>query len=144
MGSPPKTKFSTVDEYIAALPEKVRDKVETLRKTIKLTAPNAVEAISYNMPAFRLHRILVYYAAHKEHIGFYPADAKVIRLFQTDLAGFETSKGTIRFPMEKAIPVKLVEKIVLYRVRENLVKAGINGNEQKKPSSSSDKKHYRQ
>jgi uncharacterized protein YdhG (YjbR/CyaY superfamily) len=122
---PEKTRFTTVDEYIAAYPEKVQERLEELRKTIRDAAPEAVEVISYNMPAFRYHGILLYYAAHSRHIGFYPGNAKVIGLFAPDLAGFETSKGTIKFPDEKSIPLALVEKIVRYRVRENLEKVSL-------------------
>ncbi len=122
-----KSRFKTADEYILSLPEEVQVLMEELRKTIKQAAPEAQEVISYNMPAFRFHGILVYYAAHREHIGFYPADATFSEVFKKDIAGFFTSKGTIRFPFGQPIPHDLVKKIVLYRVKRNLEKAALRG-----------------
>jgi len=117
-------KFKTVDEYLSALPERSRKKMAALRVAIKSAAPDAVEVVSYNMPAFKYHGILVYYAAHKEHIGFYPGHAKLIEAFSKELVDFETSKGTIKFPLDKALPTGLIKKIVKTRVEENLMKAG--------------------
>jgi len=122
MTTTPGAKFKTVDEYLSTLPTDFRGKIEKLRSVIKQAAPEATEVISYNMPAFRFHGILVYYAAHKEHIGFYPANTHVIEQFRDDLKGYETSKGTIKFPMNKPIPVSLVKKIVEFRVKQNLMK----------------------
>jgi uncharacterized protein YdhG (YjbR/CyaY superfamily) len=122
MADIPKIKFHSVDAYIAAFPENVKKSLEKVRMTIRQAVPEAEEQISYNMPAFRFHGVLSYYAAHKEHIGFYPADARVIEVFRNDLKGFETSKGTIRIPFEKPIPVDLIKKIVKYRAQENLEK----------------------
>jgi len=115
-------KFQTVEEYLSTLPKEVRSKMEKLRRAIKRTAPEATEVISYNMPAFRFHGILVYYAAHKEHIGFYPANTHVIEQFKDDLKTYETSKGTIKFPLAKPIPLDLVKRIVAFRVKQNLMK----------------------
>lgn len=114
-----KTKFKTVDEYMSALPGKTKAKLQALRKTIKKAAPGAEELISYNMPAFKLQGVLVYYAAYKGHIGFYPISS-AIRAFKKDLSAYERSKGTVRFPIDKPIPLNLVSKIVKYRVKENL------------------------
>jgi uncharacterized protein YdhG (YjbR/CyaY superfamily) len=86
-----KTKFHTVDEYISAAPEKARDHLKTLRGVIKEAVPEALELISYNMPAFRFHGILVYYAAHQRHIGFYPANIKFLSVFRKELEKYETS-----------------------------------------------------
>ena len=119
----PQSKFQTVEEYLSILPKQSREILEKMRKVIKQAAPEATELISYNMPAFRLHGILVYYAAHKEHIGFYPANTHVIEQFKDDLAGYETSKGTIKFPLKKQIPLDLVKRIVEFRVKQNLGKA---------------------
>jgi uncharacterized protein YdhG (YjbR/CyaY superfamily) len=118
----PERKFKTVEEYFSVLPDQMRIRMEELRQTIRQTAPDAEEVISYNMPAFRFHGILVYYAAHKEHIGFYPANTHVIEQFKDDLAGYETSKGTIKFPLAKPIPLNLVKRIVEFRVKQNLDK----------------------
>ncbi len=114
------TKFKTVDEYLSSLPKKVNDILSDLRKTIKQAAPEAEEVISYNMPAFKFHGMLVYYAAHKEHIGFYPGNKIVSEVFKDDLVNYKTSKGTIQFPFEKSVPMRLVKNIVKYRVKENL------------------------
>jgi len=110
--------FQTVDEYLSALPKKVRDILAGLRKTIRQAAPQAEEVISYNMPAFKWKGMLVWYAAHKDHIGFYPR-ASAILAFKDELAGYKTSKGAIQFPIEKVIPTNLIKKIVAFRLKEN-------------------------
>jgi uncharacterized protein YdhG (YjbR/CyaY superfamily) len=117
-----KTKFKTVDEYFSTFPENVRAILEGLRKTIRQAAPQAEELISYNMPAFKLNGMLVYYAAYKEHIGFYPT-ASPIKVFKEELKNYKTSKGAIQFPIKKHIPVSLVKNIVKFRIKENLEKA---------------------
>ena len=112
------TKFKSVEEYLAALPENKRVIVEKLRTAIKQAAPKAEELISYNMPAYKLNGMLVYYAAHKEHIGFYPG-AAINKEFLEELEDYETSKGTIKFPLTKPLPIGLIKKIVKFRVNEN-------------------------
>jgi uncharacterized protein YdhG (YjbR/CyaY superfamily) len=111
--------YSTMDEYIAAFPKDVQDILEKLRLTIKKAAPDAEEAISYQMPAFKLHGNLVYFAAFKNHIGFFPTSSG-IKAFREELASFETAKGTVRFPINRPLPLSLIRKIVKYRVKENL------------------------
>jgi len=110
--------FQTVDEYFSASPKPARDVLEIMRKTIRQAAPQAEEVISYNIPAFKWNGMLVWYAAFKAHIGFYPR-ASAIVAFKKDLAGYKTSKGAIQFPIEKGIPTGLVKKIVKFRLREN-------------------------
>lgn len=117
------TAYSTVDDYIASFPGQVQIKLQELRKVIRQAAPDAEEVISYNMPALRYHGILVYYAAHREHIGFYPADATFSKIFKNDIVGYFTSKGTLRFPFEQPLPHNLVTRITLFRVQGNLLKA---------------------
>jgi len=117
----PKTKYGTVDEYLSTVPKSTRDRLEELRKTIKQAAPQAQEVISYNMPAFKLNGILVWYAAYKEHIGFYPKSL-AIEVFKDELTDYKTSKGAIQFSIEKAIPTTLVENIVKFIVDENMQK----------------------
>jgi len=107
-------KFTTINEYHASFPKKIKDILETLRKTIKKTVPEAEELISYNMPAFKLKKILVYYAANKAHIGFYPTADPII-FFKDDLAEYKTSKGAIQFPLDKPLPLKLITRIVKFR-----------------------------
>lgn len=113
---------TTIDEYIASFPPEVQEKLETIRATIRKAAPKAEEAISYMIPTFRLHGNLVHFAAYKKHIGFYPG-AGGIAAFEEELAGYETSKGTVQFPLEKRLPLTLITKIVKFRVQQNLDKA---------------------
>lgn len=108
------------DAYIAAQPEDQRGLLEQLRQTIRKAAPGAEEVISYQMPAFRYHGMLVYFAAWKNHIGFYPAGA--IKVFDKELSAYGVSKGTIRFPIDKPLPLGLISKIVKFRVKENEAK----------------------
>ena len=117
-----RTKFKTVDEYITAAPAHTKALLKEMRKIIKQTAPQAEEAISYNIPAFKLNGGLVWYAAYEKHIGFYPG-ASPTKFFKDDLVNYKSSKGSIQFPVEKGIPAALVKKIVKFRVKENLEKA---------------------
>ncbi len=114
--------FGSVDEYIAAAPEEIQAKLEELRATIKAAAPEAEEKISYQIPTFYLKGNLVHFAAFKNHIGFYPTPSG-IRPFKHELSIYAGSKGTIRFSIEKPLPLKLISKIVKFRVAENLKKA---------------------
>jgi uncharacterized protein YdhG (YjbR/CyaY superfamily) len=116
------TKFKTVDEYLSALPPNTKLILKEVRKTIKRAAPQAEELISYNIPAFTLHGRLVYYAAFKNHIGFYPVSS-AIKAFQKELSDYKTSKGAIQFRPERPIPLGLITKIVKFRAQENLGKA---------------------
>jgi len=113
-------KFKSIEEYHSVFPENVRAILEKLRVTIKQAAPKAEEVISYNMPAFEQNGMLVYYAAYKKHIGFYPTSSP-IRVYKEELKDFKTSKGAIQLPVEKTIPVTLIKKIVKFRVNENFV-----------------------
>jgi uncharacterized protein YdhG (YjbR/CyaY superfamily) len=110
--------FKTIDEYIATFPKNVQRILEELRQAIRDSAPEAEEAISYQIPTFKLNGNLVHFAAFRNHIGFYPTSSG-IEAFKEELSGYEVSKGTVRFPMNKPIPFDLVMKIVSYRVKEN-------------------------
>jgi uncharacterized protein YdhG (YjbR/CyaY superfamily) len=112
----------SVDEYIAGFPEDIQKILEQIRATIKKAAPQAEEVISYSMPAFKQNGILVYYAAHKNHIGFYPTSSGTAA-FQAELAGYKASKGTVQFPLDKPVPFELIAKITEFRVRENMFRA---------------------
>lgn len=116
------TKPLTVDDYLSTLPENIKAILEELRKTIKAAAPEAVELISYSMPAIKLNGVLVYYAACKNHIGFYPASSG-IHSFKEELSAYKGSKGAVRFPLDEPLPVALITKIVKFRVQEDLKKA---------------------
>ncbi len=108
----------TVDEYLKAFSPSVRKKLNALRKTIREAAPQADEVISYQMPAYKYRGMLVYFAAYKNHIGFYPA-AKGIEAFQKELSAYERSKGTVRFPIDKPLPYGLISQIVKFRMKQN-------------------------
>lgn len=111
-------KFKTIDEYISICPSDIRKILEELRGVIRTSAPNAREVISYNMPAFRQNKVLVYFAASKNHIGFYPTTSPIV-VFEKELKDYKTSKGAIQFPLDKPFPFDLVKKIVEYRVQED-------------------------
>jgi uncharacterized protein YdhG (YjbR/CyaY superfamily) len=111
----------TIDEYLAAVSDDKRAALEKLRKTIKATAPQAVECISYGLAAFRLDgRPLVAFGATANHCAFYPMSGSIVEAHQNELKGYETSKGTIRFPANKPLPATLVQKLVKARIAENL------------------------
>lgn len=116
-----KKQFTTIDEYIATFPADVQALLQQLRQTIHKAAPEAEEAIRYQMPTFRLHGNLVHFAAFRNHIGLYPAPSG-IEAFEQELAPYRAAKGSIRFPKDKPIPLDLVTRIVLYRVKENTEK----------------------
>lgn len=110
-----------IDEYIAGFPQDIRPVLEQIRATILTTVPEIEETISYGMPAFKLHgKYLVYVAAHKKHIGLYPAPVNN-KAFEKNFSSYKTSgKGTIQFPLDKPMPLKLISKILKFRVKENL------------------------
>ncbi len=108
-------KFKNIDEYHAMFPPEVQEQLEKLRKIIKESAPHAEETISYNMPAFKTSKVLVYYAAYKNHIGFYPT-SQPITVFKEELTKYKTSKGAIQFPLNKSFPAALIKKIVKFRL----------------------------
>ena len=112
----------TVDEYIRGFPRNAQRALKEMRRAVKAAVPMAEEKISYRMPTYMLHGRLLYFAAHKNHIGFYPM-AAAISEFAKDVARFETSRGTIRFPLDKPMPLALIKRIVKYRVKENLARA---------------------
>ncbi|MFN0123718.1 MAG: iron chaperone [Blastocatellia bacterium] len=112
----------TVDAYIAGFPDKVQKILEKIRKTIRKAAPDAGETISYQIPAYKLHGVLVYFAAHQKHIGLYPAPRGRAE-FKEELAGYAGGKGTVQFPLDKPIPYDLISRIVKFRAAENRAKA---------------------
>lgn len=111
---------TSVDEYIAALPEDRRAAIEGIRTAIRAAAPDATETIAYQMPAFRTDgQFLVSYAAFKVHYSLFPASDAVVEALGKDLRPYLAGKGTIRFPADKPIPTELVARIVRIRVTEN-------------------------
>jgi uncharacterized protein YdhG (YjbR/CyaY superfamily) len=113
-----KRDFRSVDEYIAAQPEDVQRALKRVRAAIRKAIPEAEEIISYKIPAYKLHgeRVL-FFAGWKQHYSLYPAGAQLSAAFK-ELAGYKISKGTIRFPLEEPVPVKLIEAIAKYRAKE--------------------------
>ena len=111
---------TSVDDYLAALPDEPRAVLEKLRKTIMAAAPEATETISYQMPTFKHHgRFLVSYAAFKDHCSLFPASTKVLEAHGQELEPYFSGKGTLRFTADKPIPAALVTKIVKTRIEEN-------------------------
>jgi len=117
-----KVGFSSIDEYIATFPEEIQKILEELRATISASAPDAEEKISYQMPTFAQKGNLVHFAAWKNHIGFYPTSSGT-QAFKHELSIYGGAKGSVKFPIEKPLPLELISKIVQFRVAENLKKA---------------------
>ena len=120
--NPPEAKPLTIDAYIAAYPADVQARLEAMRATIHAAAPDAEECISYGMPAFRQNLILVYFAAAKDGVGFYPTSSG-IAAFQQELSGYKSSKGAVRFPHSQPLPLDLITRMVQFRVNETMSKA---------------------
>jgi len=114
-----KTDFKSVDEYIGSQPETVQGVLERVRATIRKALPGAEEVISYQIPAYKLHgRAVLYFAGWKQHYSLYPATGRVLGALQDELAPYEISKGTIRFPLDQRVPVKLIGRIAKLRAKE--------------------------
>jgi len=127
---PPKP--TTIDDYLAVLSADKRAALEKLRKTIRAIVPKAEEYISYGLPAFRLDgKPLVAFGATANHCAFYPMSSATVAAHQEELAAYDTSKGTIRFPVDKPLPVALVRKLVKARIAENAARQGAADGRQK-------------
>ncbi len=113
--------FRTTDEYIKTFPKDVREILEKIRQTIREAAPDAVEAISYQMPTFKSRGNLVHFAAFKSHIGFYPTPAGTAA-FEKQLSRYKGGKGSVRFPLDEPMPYELIRKIVVFRMQEHRAK----------------------
>jgi uncharacterized protein YdhG (YjbR/CyaY superfamily) len=109
---------ANIDAYIATFPEVIQHRLQQLRETISKAAPEAQEIISYGMPAYRMGGILVYFAAHKNHIGFYPYSSAIVA-FQKELSAYKGAKGSVQFPHDQPIPYDLIRKIIAFRAEEN-------------------------
>jgi uncharacterized protein YdhG (YjbR/CyaY superfamily) len=117
-----KTTPKDIDSYIAGFPQDVQVILQELRAVIKQAAPQAEEAISYQIPTFRLKGNLVHFAAFKNHIGFYPTSSGIEK-FKNELSAYKLARGTVRFPLDRPLPLGLISKIVKFRVKENLERA---------------------
>ena len=112
-----KKTYSSIDEYIADFPEPVAARLRQIRDCIRQLAPNATETISYNMPAFKQKKVLVYFAAYKNHIGFYALPGGNAA-FRQELLRYKTGKGSIQFPLDEDLPLDLIRKILIFRLEE--------------------------
>jgi len=108
---------TNIDDYIKRFPADVRKRLQQMRTTIKKTAPRATETISYGIPAFRLQSMLVWFAAFKNHIGFYPG-AEGIAAFKKELSAYKSAKGSVQFPLDQPLPLPLIKRIVKFRVQQ--------------------------
>ena len=115
---------ASVEEYIAAADPQTKKALKDIRKTIKAAAPKAEEVISYQIPGYKYHGMLVFFAAWKSHISLYPAPWKAETL-KKEMSAYEGSKGTIKFPLDKPMPLLLIKKMVKYRMKENEERAAI-------------------
>jgi len=113
-------KINSIDDYINQFSDDIKILLEAIRAAIKKATPKATEVISYGMPAFKLNKVLVYFAVGKNHIGFYPTPNPII-IFSKELETYKTSKGAIQFPLDKKIPIALISKITKFRVKEDLI-----------------------
>ena len=116
--------YSTVDEYIALAEPKVKKALKDIRKAIKTTVPNAEEVISYQIPGYKYHGMLVFFAAWKDHISLYPAPWSAEAL-KKEMSAYKGSKGTIKFPIDEPMPLTLIKRMVKYRVKENEARAAL-------------------
>ena len=120
----PKIEWKSVDEYLAAQPEATHRILGRVRSAIRKAMPEAEEVISYKIPAYKLHgRVVIYFAGWKEHYSIYPASGALVAEFREELAPYEISKGTIRFPLSRPVPVKLIERIAKFRAQETAKRA---------------------
>ena len=114
-----KTEFKSVDEYIASQPEAVQGILDLVRNTIRNAAPQADEVISYKIPAYKVDgEVVLYFAGWKQHYSLYPAGEHLVAAFKDELASRKVNKGTIRFPFSEPVPVKLIERIAKFRLKE--------------------------
>lgn len=125
-------RFATVEKYISSFPKDVQSRLQSIRKTIMEHAPDAEESIAYAMPAYKTHgKPLVYFAAFAKHIGFY-AIPSGHAAFVEELSGYKQGKGSVQFPLNEALPLELIGRIVAFRYRENAQYAGIRSSVKKK------------
>jgi uncharacterized protein YdhG (YjbR/CyaY superfamily) len=114
-----KTDFKSVDEYIASQPDAAQGVLTRVRSAIRKAVPGAEESIAYQIPAYKLNgEPVLYFAGWKQHYSLYPATGSLVEAFKKDLASYEISKGTIRFPLSERVPVKLIERIAKFRIKE--------------------------
>jgi uncharacterized protein YdhG (YjbR/CyaY superfamily) len=113
--------ITNMDDYIEGFPDNVRQILNRIRNTIREAAPDAGETINYGIPTFTLNGNLVHFAAYTRHIGFYPTPSGIER-FKEELSGFDCAKGSVKLPIDKPIPYKLIARIVEFRMKESYSK----------------------
>lgn len=114
-----KIAYATIDEYISPFAPEVRELLQAIRRLIRETAPEATEKIAYDMPGFALHGPLVYFAAYKKHLSFFPASTGLSEELAAEVAPYRSGRGTLQFPYGKPIPYELLRRIVAYRAAQN-------------------------
>ena len=119
-----------INTYILSCPTQAQEKLNKLRDFIIQEVPQAEEVISYKMPAYKLHGMLVYFAGYEKHIGFYPTGSG-IKHFEQEIQSYKYSKGTIQFPLDQELPYDLIRRILHFRVQENELKFQLKKNEKK-------------
>jgi uncharacterized protein YdhG (YjbR/CyaY superfamily) len=131
-----RSSFESIDQYISTFPPEVQRLLTRVRKTIRKAAPEATEAIAYQIPTFRIGGNLVHFAAFKNHIGFYPTSSG-ISAFEDELAGYEYSRGSVQFPLSAKVPLDLIRRVTEFRVaevaRKAKTKAGLAAKARTKP-----------
>ena len=125
---------ASVDDYISNADPHTKKALKDIRKTIKAAAPKAEEVISYQIPGYKYHGMLVFFAAWKSHISLYPAPWGAESL-KEEMSAYEGSKGTIKFPLDKPMPLTLIKKMVKYRLKQNEMKAALKKSIKKRPST---------
>jgi uncharacterized protein YdhG (YjbR/CyaY superfamily) len=120
--TPRRTSAKNIDEYIAGFPAEVQKTLQKIRLTIRKAAPGAEETISYQMPAFKLHGMLIFFAGYEKHISLYPAPRGATE-FKKELSSYKGGKGTIQFPLDEPIPYDLITRIVKFRAAQNVAAA---------------------
>ena len=113
-----KTDIASIDEYIDGFPPEIRKLLEQIHSTVRKSAPQATEKISYGMPTFYYNGNLVHFAAFKNHIGFFPTPSAIVA-FAKELKPYKTSKGTVQFPLDEPLPLRLIARMVKFRLKEN-------------------------
>lgn len=124
---------NAIDLYIAQFPKEAQPRLEEIRTIIRKAAPKAEEVISYGMPAYKVHSVLVYFAGYKKHIGFYPT-GDGIKAFEDQLGKYKWSKGAVQFPIDQKLPSKLITSMVKYRIKSDAEKAAQKKSAKKAPA----------
>ena len=125
------TKSENVDAYIESFPPEIQKLLQQMRTTIIEAAPHAIEVISYGMPAFKTESMLVYFAAHTKHIGFYPTGS-AIEKYKTELSKYKSAKGSVQFPFDQPLPLDLIANMVRFRAKKNMERVAEKKSKSKK------------